>query len=98
MRIGAEPHHLAIDPEGRRLWVTDNRAGRATLLSAASGRRLRSVETGDRPHHVAVLGGRAVVAVHGTGTVRVYREAGGAIGAVTVGRGPHGIALVSLPS
>ncbi|RDI73912.1 hypothetical protein Gocc_2476 [Gaiella occulta] len=97
-RVGTLTHHLAFDPySGRRLWVTD-RAGRVLLLSADTGRTLRSFTGCPGPHHVAVLSSRAaVVACNASGTLAVFDAARGRVRSLPVGQGPHDLAVVQVP-
>ena len=96
--VGSVTHHLAFDGfSGRRLWVTD-RAGRVLLLSALNGAVLRRFGGCAGPHHVAVATARrAAVACNTAGTVAVFDDRAGLVRAVSVGRGPHGIATARVP-
>ena len=97
-RVGTLTHHLAFDYySGQRLWVSD-RAGRVLLLSADTGRMLRSFAGCPAPHHVAVLSSRAAVAAcNGSGTLAVFDAANGRVRSLPVGRGPHDVAVVQVP-
>lgn len=97
-RVGTQTHHLVFDPySGHRLWVSD-RVGRVLLLSADTGRTLRSFAGCVGPHHVAVLSGRAAVAACNTsGTLAVLDAARGRVRSLPVGRGPHDLAVVQVP-
>jgi DNA-binding beta-propeller fold protein YncE len=97
-QVGTVTHHLAFDSySGRRLWVSD-RAGRVLLLSADTGRTLRSFVGCPGPHHVAVLSNRAaVVACNARGTLAVFDAANGRLRSLPVGRGPHDLAVVQVP-
>ncbi len=97
-RVGTLTHHLAFDSySGHRLWVTD-RAGRVLLLSADTGRTLRSFAGCPGPHHVAVLSSRAAVAAcNASGTLAVFDAANGRVRSLPVGRGPHDLAVVQVP-
>jgi DNA-binding beta-propeller fold protein YncE len=95
---GRLPHHLALEPSGRALWITDHAGGRA-IRFALGGRRLRSIPVGGDPHHVAIgpLRGHVVVASHREGTLAVLDPARGRLDRVRVGRGPHGVGIAPVP-
>jgi DNA-binding beta-propeller fold protein YncE len=97
-RVGTVTHHLAFDPySGRRLWVSD-RAGLVLLLSADTGRTLRSFGGCPGPHRVAVLSSRAAVAAcNASGTLAVFEATNGRVRSLPVGHGPHDVAVVQVP-
>ncbi len=97
-RAGTVTHHLAFDPYcGHRLWVTD-RASRVLLLSADTGRTLRSFAGCPGPHHVAVLSSRsAVAACNASDTLAVFDATNARVRSLSVGRGPHDVAVVQVP-
>lgn len=97
-RVGTVTHHLAFDPySGHRLWVTD-RAPRVLLLSADTGRTLRSSAGCPGPHHIAVLSSRsAVAACNASDTLAVFDATNARVRSLPVGRGPHDVAVVQVP-
>lgn len=92
VRVGKLVHHVAVDQA--RIWVTDHGGGAAFVLDRR-GRTLRSVGTGQAPHHVALLLGRAVV-VADDGTVSSFdaRSGGPRYQTVRLRTRLHGVALV----
>ena len=99
---GIRPHRLAIQPDGRFLWVAGG-VGRlddsgVTVLDAADGRIAARIRTGSGRHDVAlsddsrhafVTNAEAgTVSIIDTGTLRV-------VGEVTTGRSPASIAYSS---
>lgn len=70
---GEGPVNLAYDAAGGRLFCANQRSGRLTVLEAASGRVLASIETGAGALGVALSGDGALayVANRGAGTVSV---------------------------
>ena len=85
-----EPHHFAIGPAGE-VWVSDN--GGSTIVRF--GFPPTSVEVGPVPHHLAVTGDIAVVAVSGPGQA-VFVRNDAIVGTATLTRGLHGVAIVHL--
>jgi DNA-binding beta-propeller fold protein YncE len=78
------------------VWVTDHGSGRAYLLRPHDGRRVGSVTVGPRPHHVAILQGRAAVVSSEENTLVVFDERSGrrVTAPLRVGEHPHGVALI----
>jgi streptogramin lyase len=85
-----EPHHFAIGPAGE-IWVSDN--GGSAIVRF--GTPPTSVDVGPVPHHLAVTGHIAVVAVSGLGQA-VFVRNGEIVGIATLTRGLHGVAIVHL--
>ena len=85
-----EPHHFAIGPAGE-VWVSDN-GGSAIVRFGSSP---TSVDVGPVPHHLAVIGGIAVVAVSGPGQAVFVRDEA-IVGIATLTPGLHGVAIVHL--
>ena len=98
-RVGALIHHVAFDYfHGRRLWVSDHKAGRVLLLSSPTGRVLRRVRGCPGAHHVAVASSRlALAACHDTGRMLMLLQSGRLLRAIQVGHGLHGIAVAPIP-
>jgi hypothetical protein len=92
-RFGSATHHLALDIQDQRLWVSDNAGGSLLLASARDGRPLRELTGCPGAHHAAVVSAiRVVAACSRTGTLAIFgpRER---IGSVRVGDRPHGVAV-----
>ena len=85
-----EPHHFAIGPAGE-VWVSDN--GGSAIVRFGSPPT--SVDVGPVPHHLAVSGDIAVVAVSGPGQA-VFVRNGAIVGTATLTPGLHGVAIVHL--
>jgi streptogramin lyase len=88
----AEPHHFAIGPDGE-VWVSDN-GGSAIVRFGSPQTR---VVVGPVPHHLAVTGDIAVVAVSDLGQA-VFVRNDAIVGTATLTRGLHGVAIVHLQS
>lgn len=97
-RVGVNVHHVAFDYySGRRLWVTDHSTGRVLLLSARTGRVLRTSEGCSGVHHVALARGRVAVACHDSGRLLVLTRKLRPLRSVHVGHGLHGVAIAVRP-
>ena len=71
--LGREAHHLAVEPERGRVWVTDHGLGRAQLLVPASGRLVQTISPCSGAHHVGIgaFRGRVAVVCYDYWTLRV---------------------------
>ena len=95
VQVAAEAHHLAFTDDGSELWVTDSAGQRLVVVDTRSAAVMASLPVAGTPHHVAILGGQAVVADNQRGTVAVFDVAARrSLGEVTVAAGPHGVAAV----
>ena len=91
---GAEPHHLAFDPNGRTGWITDHGARRVFVVSVRRLKILKVRKAWGLPHHVAVTanGRRVAVADHEGGRLVLFHaDTRRHVGTVPVGAGPHGV-------
>ncbi len=92
---GSVPHHLAISPDGKEVWISNHHSDDVTVIAALARRELTRIAVGKRPHHVVVAsdGRRAYVANSDSNDVSIIdaiRKK--VIGRVLVGSNPHGIA------
>ena len=94
-RVGSLVHHIAFDYYAvEHLWATDHGDGRILLLSARTGRRIRSVSRCPGAHHVAIVAARrAAVACHDSGRLVVVAASGRRVASIRVGDGLHGVAV-----
>lgn len=60
--------NIAVDPQGRRLFVTNPGSGTLTVIDAGTGRLLKSVETGKAPLDVAWNAGAKQIYVTNRGS------------------------------
>lgn len=90
--LGPQSHHLAFTADGSQGWITDNSAGQVFVVDTGRRTLLATLSTPGAPHHIAIVDGRAAVAVD-TGATVVYDVAGRTETArVPTGSGPHGVA------
>jgi DNA-binding beta-propeller fold protein YncE len=76
-KVGGRIDHLAIDPQGRRLFVAELGAGSVEAIDLATGRSAGRIEGLKEPQGLGYLPSRGelVVATGGDGMVRFYRGA-----------------------
>jgi YVTN family beta-propeller protein len=89
------PLHLAVSPDGTRLYVTAEEADALLVVDATEGTVLRRIAVGRQPHSVALHpnGGTAYVSNRWSNSVSVVDLASGAVvDALNVGAGPAGLA------
>jgi DNA-binding beta-propeller fold protein YncE len=94
-RFGAATHHLALDSQERRLWVSDNagRGGSVFVASARTGRSSGVLDGCAGAHHAAVISRiRVAVACSTTGTLAIFglRRR---IASLRVGAHPHDVVV-----
>jgi hypothetical protein len=92
--VGSLVHDVAVDVYGgTRVLATDHATGRTLVLSARTGRVLRTLSGCPGADHVA-LGGAAwvVVACHDADALAVWLTRGRRT-LVPVGAGPHGVVV-----
>jgi DNA-binding beta-propeller fold protein YncE len=92
--IGLAPHDVAFEPGGARLWLSNWSSPLLTVVSARSGRSLRTLRAGTEPHHFAFGAGCLWVSDHGGGAVvRIDPVSRTVRGRTTVGPEPHHVAV-----
>jgi YVTN family beta-propeller protein len=98
-QLPAAAYGLAADFLSQRsLWVTSPRNGTTMLLSARSGRVLRTLTGCPGAHGVALVGAAwVVVACHGGGTAAIYSTRTWQRTLVPIGRGPESAAAIVGP-
>ncbi|MCB9897716.1 MAG: hypothetical protein H6825_06920 [Planctomycetes bacterium] len=93
----SRPHGLAFLPDGKRLLVTSEVAGRLAIVELSSGRVLAGVPTEGQVSHMVALdadGARAYVANIGSGSVSVIDTSDATlVRVVPTGAGCEGIAV-----
>ena len=94
---GTDPEQLAVSPDGTRVFVANEDAGRASIIDVASGKVIETFKTGDEPEGVSVepSGDRVWVTSESDGAVVVYDLAKErTAGSVKVGPRPRSIAFL----
>lgn len=63
--IGKGPHHLAISPDGGRIYVVNRDSDNVSVIDTATNQVIDTIAVGDRPEGIAITpdGSRAYVAV-----------------------------------
>ena len=87
---------VAITPDGKHAYVTNNVDGTVSVITTATGAVSAPITVGNAPIGVAITpdGKHAYVANNGDGTVSVITTATGAVSApITVGSRPNGVAI-----
>ena len=94
---GAAPAEIALSPDGRRTYITNQNAGTVSVLDTATGRPVVApIRVGERPNsvRVAATGARVFVTSTGSGTVAIIDAATNTVATtVLVGGFVDGIAL-----
>ena len=82
---------MAITPDGKHVYVTNDGDGTVSVITTATGAVSAPITVGNGPFGVAITpdGKHAYVTNNGDGTVSVITTATGAVSAtITVGNGP----------
>lgn len=90
------PLHLAVSPDGTRLYVTAEEADALLVVDATEGAVLRRIAVGRQPHSVVLHpdGRTAYVSNRWSNSVSVVDlTSGSAVDTLAVGGGPAGLAL-----
>jgi DNA-binding beta-propeller fold protein YncE len=90
---GGAPHDLAVEPGGRRVWLSNWDSGLLSVVSSRSGRTMTRIAAGAEPHHFAFTPQRAWASDNVTGTVvRIGLRTRRVLGRTRVGASPHHVA------
>lgn len=73
IRLKADPHDLAIDPEQRRAWVTLEGSDDLAVVHLLRRERVRYVSTGERPHDLLFAPNGDLWVTDWEGALHVYR-------------------------
>lgn len=93
---GANPHGVAIAPDGHAVYVSNESEGTVVVIDPLTDQVVATLRVGKSPHQVAVAadGRRVYVAVNGEHTLAVLDPAArSATKSVPVGRNPHIVAV-----
>ncbi|MCU1654754.1 MAG: beta-propeller repeat protein, partial [Pseudonocardia sp.] len=94
--VGLQPGRVAIAPDGRHAYVTNNGSNDVSVIDTVSNAVTATVVVGHQPANVAITpnGGAAYVTNYGSGTVSVIDTArNSAVTAIPVGGLPSGVAI-----
>ena len=93
--VGNHPHHLAIQPDGKYVWVGNDGDGTVSVVATDTHTVAKTIPVGRGHHELAVTEDSRYVAVTNqddhTVTVISVRNLS-PVGTVSVGQRPHGIA------
>jgi YVTN family beta-propeller protein len=96
LTVGKGPDAVAITPDGKHAYVTNNGDDTVSVITTATGAVSTPITVGHNPGGVAITpdGKHAYVTNNGDGTVSVITTATGAVSApITVGKLPFGVAI-----
>ncbi|HVW08647.1 MAG TPA: beta-propeller fold lactonase family protein [Bryobacteraceae bacterium] len=96
IRVGEEPHGLAITPDGQFVYVGDSSGNFVRVISTATNSLVTAIAVGKRPENVAVTpdGSLVYTANELSGTVSMIRVATNAVvNTISVGSGCDGLAI-----
>jgi YVTN family beta-propeller protein len=96
INVGADPHAIAITPDGRTAYVANTGSGTVTPINTATDRPGTPIKVGTGPQAIAITpDGRTAYAVNtGSGTVTPINTATDRPGSpIKVGTGPRAIAV-----
>ena len=84
-------HDVGFAPDGKHVWVSSGDRSELAVYDARSGRLLARPSGDWPPQHVTFAGGRAYVTSGWSGTLRLHRVDGRALGAVVVPVGSYNV-------
>jgi DNA-binding beta-propeller fold protein YncE len=93
VRLKANPHDLAITPDGLRAWVSLDGLGGLAVVDLASRRVVRYVSTAQRPHDLLFSPRGRLWVTDWTGGVWVYAARGRPVGRILAGIQVHHLAF-----
>jgi YVTN family beta-propeller protein len=93
VRLGAEPHDLAIAPGGNRAWVTLNGTDELAIVDLRARQVVRSLATGFRPHDILFAPDGRLWVTDWEGPVHIFDRRGRVQGSVELGQESHHLAF-----
>jgi len=93
VRLGAEPHDLAIAPGGNRAWVTLNGTDELAIVDLRARQVVRSLATGFRPHDILFAPDGRLWVTDWDGPVHIFDRRGRVQGSVELGQESHHLAF-----
>jgi DNA-binding beta-propeller fold protein YncE len=91
--LRAEPHDLAVAPDGRSLWITLNGTDELAVVNLRERRATRYVSTGQSPHDILFSPGGQLWVTDWQGPVHVFRADGKLRRSVELGEEAHHLAF-----
>jgi DNA-binding beta-propeller fold protein YncE len=93
--LKAEPHDLAIAPEGDRAWVTLNGTDELAVVDLAERRVIRYIATGQRPHDILFAPDGKLWVTDWSGPVHVFDRRGKLRARIALGDESHHLAFTT---
>ncbi len=93
VKVGRSPQHLAFTADGREVWITETESERVYVVEASTGRVVGRIDLRGPPHHVAVAGRRAYVAIGPSSLVVIDIQQRQIIRRLRVGLHPHHVVV-----
>jgi DNA-binding beta-propeller fold protein YncE len=93
LSLEAEPHDLAIAPDGNRVWVTLNGTDKLAIVNLHARQVVRFVATGFRPHDILFAPNGRLWVTDWQGPVHVFDRRGRVQGSVELGQESHHLAF-----
>jgi molecular chaperone DnaK len=91
--LNAEPHDLAIAPDGDRAWVTLNGTDELAVVDLAARRVIRYIATGQRPHDILFAPDGELWVTDWSGPVHVFDRRGKLRARIALGDESHHLAF-----
>jgi YVTN family beta-propeller protein len=91
--LKAEPHDLAIAPDGDRAWVTLNGTDELAVVDVAARRVIRYIATGQRPHDILFAPDGKLWVTDWSGPVHVFERRGKLRARIALGDESHHLAF-----
>jgi DNA-binding beta-propeller fold protein YncE len=91
--LKAEPHDLAIAPDGDRAWVTLNGTDELAVVDLAARRVIRYIATGQRPHDILFAPDGRLWVTDWSGPVHVFDRRGKLRARIALGDESHHLAF-----
>jgi YVTN family beta-propeller protein len=87
--LKADPHDLAVSPDGREAWVTMNGTDELAVVDVDARAVLRYVPTAQRPHDILFAPDGRIWVTDWGGPVHVFTRDGDLVGSLEIGQEAH---------